>query len=205
MLIKRGLLSLIAAVAIAISPTPGKEDPIPPPGRRCFEHYEYVTQNFNTPSRMAKFLDNYVSYQSDQWFLTKDPVSGWPAINPGDYLKTPFQTFRTGFGDCEDYSYLASDLLKRNGYDTRIIGYVTSVPGQGHAVCVVKEKDSYSCVDQRRFFSGFKTIEGLVGHLNPDWQMIFLVRHDSRSILNMSKEAMYLRKDGRAILPVFYK
>jgi len=204
MSIKRKFLSLAAAVAMAFSPYCGKEDPIPPPGRRCFESYEYVVGNFNTPRRVADFLGNYVSYKSDQISIMLDPVSGWPAINPGDWLKTPFQTFRSGAGDCEDYSYLACDLLKRSGYDAQIIAYFTSRPGQGHAVCVVKEGKLYSCVDQSRYSAGFHSISGLVGSLDPGWEMIHSIRRDPRSITNMSKDLMYIKKDGKAVLPVFY-
>lgn len=134
----------------------------------------------------------------------RDPVSGWPFINPGEWLQNPFQTFRQGAGDCEDYSYLAQDILKRNGYDSRIIAYFTSKPGQGHAVCVVKEDKVYSYVDQSRYSTGFKSIGDLVGSLNPDWQMIYAVRRDPGSITNMTKDLMYLKKDGKAVLPVFY-
>lgn len=204
MSLKSKLLSLAAAVAISFSPHIGKEEPIPPPGRRCFEHYEYVVDSFKTPKSVASFLRNYIAYKSDQWCLMRDPVTGWPFINPGDWLRTPFQTFRSGEGDCEDYSYLACDLLKRNGYSPQIIAYFTSRPGQGHAVCVLKEDKVYSCVDQSRYSTGFKSIGDLVNSLNPDWQMIYAVRRDPGSITNMTKDLMFLKKDGKAVLPVYY-
>ena len=88
MSLKSKLLAMAAAVAVSFSPYIGKEDPIPPPGRRCFEHYECVVDRFNGPKRVASFLGNYVSYKSDQWCIMRDPVSGWPFINPGNGCRT---------------------------------------------------------------------------------------------------------------------
>ena len=48
---------------------------------------------------------------------------------------------KTQSGDCDDYATLASDVLGRNGYTTRLIA--VRIKGETHVVCYVAETKSY--------------------------------------------------------------
>ena len=54
----------------------------------------------------------------------------------------------TRSGDCDDYATLAADILRRNGYTTRLIA--VRMKGETHVVCYVKETNSYLDYNYRK-------------------------------------------------------
>ena len=54
----------------------------------------------------------------------------------------------TKSGDCDDYATLAADILKRNGYTTRLIA--VRMKGETHVVCYVNETKSYLDYNYRK-------------------------------------------------------
>jgi hypothetical protein len=61
-----------------------------------------------------------------------------------------FLSSRTG--DCIDYAVLADYVLKRNGYDTRLIRVEMVGKNMGHAVCYVTQDRIYMDYNNRRYF-----------------------------------------------------
>ena len=69
--------------------------------------------------------------------VTFEYVRDDDAYDLHEHWKLPSDTLRDHFGDCEDWSLFASEVLERNGYDTHI--FCVFHGDEGHAVCVYEE------------------------------------------------------------------
>ena len=58
-------------------------------------------------------------------------------------VQNPDEFLATRRGDCIDYAVLADQVLKRRGYETRLIRVVMVGKDMGHAVCYVTESRAY--------------------------------------------------------------
>ena len=67
-------------------------------------------------------------------------------------VQDPEVFLSTRTGDCIDYAVLADYVLKRNGYDTRLIRVEMVGKNMGHAVCYVTQDRIYMDYNNRRFF-----------------------------------------------------
>jgi hypothetical protein len=67
-------------------------------------------------------------------------------------VQDPEVFLSTRTGDCIDYAVLADYVLKRNGYDTRLIRVEMVGKNMGHAVCYVTQDRIYMDYNNRRYF-----------------------------------------------------
>jgi hypothetical protein len=67
-------------------------------------------------------------------------------------VQTPDLFLSTRSGDCDDYSTLASMLLREKGYTPRLIAI--RMPGMVHVICYVEETRSYLDYNMRHSSNG---------------------------------------------------
>jgi len=72
-------------------------------------------------------------------------------VHPFD-VQDPEVFLSTRTGDCIDYAVLADYVLKRNGYDTRLIRVEMVGKNMGHAVCYVTPDRVYMDFNNRRYY-----------------------------------------------------
>jgi hypothetical protein len=87
-----------------------------------------------TPKRFANLFEDF------QFELHTYEVQ-----DPDDFLATRC-------GTCIDYAALADLVLKRRGYDTRLIRVEMVGMNMGHAVCYVTENRAYLDYNNRKYF-----------------------------------------------------
>lgn len=101
---------------------------------RAEEYLKMLARELNTPERIATFLMGFMKYTHD----SSDPMnrlSKGTEEDRGEYWQTANETvtrIENGFmlGDCEDYSFLAREILRRQGK----LAHVIHTPG--HATCI---------------------------------------------------------------------
>ena len=76
-----------------------------------------------TPKQLEVFYRDFI-YVSDEL--------------PEDEFRSPAETYRLGYGDCEDFAMLSKYILDRAGYDTFILCVFRD--GEGHAVLVYNDE-----------------------------------------------------------------
>ena len=72
-------------------------------------------------------------------------------VHPFD-VQDPEIFLSTRTGDCIDYAVLADYVLKRNGYDTRLIRVEMVGKNMGHAVCYVTPDRVYMDYNNRHYY-----------------------------------------------------
>jgi hypothetical protein len=73
------------------------------------------------------------------------------AYEYGEEVQTPDQFLSARRGDCDDYAILADYVLKRKGFQTRLI-HVRMVGRVAHAVCYVTQSHAYVDYNNRHYF-----------------------------------------------------
>jgi hypothetical protein len=71
-------------------------------------------------------------------------------LHPFD-VQNPDQFLATESGDCIDYAVMADYVLKRKGYETRLIRVEMAGHNMGHAVCYVTESRAYLDFNNRKY------------------------------------------------------
>ncbi len=66
-----------------------------------------------------------------------------------DEWAIPQETLERKTGDCEDYAFLNAAFLRMAGYDPKVLG-IMQFFNQGHAICVFKEGNHYSWIDNEK-------------------------------------------------------
>ena len=79
-------------------------------------------------------------------------LRGFRVRDPPFDVQDPEVFLSTRTGDCIDYAVLADYVLKRNGYDTRLIRVEMVGKNMGHAVCYVTQDRIYMDYNNRRYF-----------------------------------------------------
>jgi len=65
-----------------------------------------------------------------------------------DYVAAPEVTWARGRGDCDDFSYLAAEILRRAGVECWIATYVCWNVKDSHVVCLFRLGERYALLDQ---------------------------------------------------------
>ena len=73
-------------------------------------------------------------------------------LHPETDVQSPDTFLETRCGDCIDYAVLADHVLKRRGYETRLIRVEMVGRTIGHAVCYVTESRAYLDYNNREYF-----------------------------------------------------
>lgn len=69
-----------------------------------------------------------------------------------DYVQSPDLFLRNRSGDCDDYAILGDYILRRAGFNTRLIRVELVGTRFSHAVCYVTEKKAYLDYNLRAYF-----------------------------------------------------
>ena len=118
---------------------------------RCFGDKTYFTSlvlrnKLYNPRNISNWIIKNIKYVSDS--------ETW---NKSEYWQTPMETISIGTGDCEDFAFLAQELLNQIGIESSVIGmYYYFTPG-GHAVCVFKWEGRYFILDNGILIKGTDT------------------------------------------------
>ncbi|UCH77297.1 MAG: hypothetical protein JSU81_06025 [Candidatus Coatesbacteria bacterium] len=65
-----------------------------------------------------------------------------------DYVAAPEVTWARGWGDCDDFSYLTAEVLRRAGVECWIATYVCWNVKDSHVVCLFRLGERYALLDQ---------------------------------------------------------
>jgi len=84
---------------------------------------KWLTENCTSPERLSAWLRRNIYYKTDV-----------ETHGVRDYWQHPEWTLRNREGDCEDFAWLAYEVLKKQGYSPELIS-VTHSNGNTHAVC----------------------------------------------------------------------
>ena len=103
------------------------------------QYLDLLAKNLNTPEKLHIFFETYMQYIHDDPAKRGEDYTA-PNINDNkDYWQTAKETINRIHkgkmcGDCDDYAFLAREILRRQGKNA----YVIMIPG--HAICVWLEK-----------------------------------------------------------------
>lgn len=96
------------------------------------QYIDMLARKLDTEEKMAVFFEQFLWYASDgdnadYWQTSEETVRRMEEKEDGGahYMR----------GDCDDYAFLARDILRRQGKNA----HVTYIPG--HAICIWVEKD----------------------------------------------------------------
>lgn len=114
----------------------------------------------NTPKDLSIWLEKDFTYQAEE--------------ENKDYWKTPKETIKDKGGDCEDLAFLAQYVLKKLGYETKLIIIVLQINDNdrtGHAICVFKnKKGKWEHFSNTQYINlGFDTIRQLLNFNYNQW------------------------------------
>lgn len=76
-----------------------------------------------------------------------------------DYVAAPAVTWARRRGDCDDFSYLTAELLRRAGVASWLATYVCWRVPRSHVVCLFRDASGYGLIDQGLLRTGFPTLE----------------------------------------------
>lgn len=98
------------------------------------------------PGRIARRIRERVTYHPD-------PLGGVV-----DYVAAPPLTWDRGRGDCDDFSYLAADVLARAGNLAWIINYWCWDLRSSHTVAAFRDEGGYRVLDQGTISPPYATL-----------------------------------------------
>jgi len=99
------------------------------------------------PAAIAAAIRERVVYVSD-------PL--WGAL---DVVTAPAVTWARRAGDCDDFSYLAAELLRRAGLETWVVTYFCWRLADAHVACAYRDaEDRFGLLDQGHLTDGRPTL-----------------------------------------------
>jgi predicted transglutaminase-like cysteine proteinase len=95
--------------------------------RKTFGHltWDEVVQTANTPEDIVKAVTRHIQYKADI----------------GDQLTGGKETWKNGYGDCEDMAACIAELCREKGWDAEIEIFSSSESAVGHAVAMGRWKN----------------------------------------------------------------
>lgn len=111
-----------------------------------------IKQELKTPKEVRDYMQDNFVYESEE----VDNIQPAPVM------------FQNKAGDCDDYSQFAYEILKANGYNVFLLAVFTKEVG--HAVCVIREGDTYSHLSNWGYYNrGYKTLEDVYKGVYKDY------------------------------------
>jgi hypothetical protein len=98
------------------------------------------------PAAVARAVADRVTY-------APDPLGGLV-----DYVAAPAVTWARRYGDCDDFAYLAAELLRRAGVATWLASYFCRNVKDSHVVCLFRDAQGYGVLDQGSIRGPFHTL-----------------------------------------------
>jgi len=120
-------------------------------------HIRQERQNANgvlvsRPNRMDEYIQNFLNHNNIRELAD---YSHWTTENLSyqsettDSWATPKEMIERKKGDCEDFAFLNSAVLRVLGYQPHILA-LTYGPHQAHAICAFKFQDRYLWFDNKK-------------------------------------------------------
>ncbi len=91
-----------------------------------------------------------------------DPLGGML-----DYVAAPEVTWARRRGDCDDFSYLTAELLRRAGVAGWLATYVCWNVKHSHVVCLYHDSRNFGVIDQGQVRDGFDSLAGAAAAARP--------------------------------------
>jgi transglutaminase-like putative cysteine protease len=91
-----------------------------------------------------------------------DPLGGML-----DYVAAPEVTWARRYGDCDDFSYLSAELLRRAGVASWIVTYLCWNVKHSHVVCLFYDRRAFGTIDQGYVRDGFHSLADAVAAARP--------------------------------------
>jgi hypothetical protein len=89
-----------------------------------------------------------------------------------DYVAAPEVTWARGRGDCDDFSYLAAEVLRRAGVECWIATYVCWNVKDSHVVCLFRLGERYALLDQGALRMDFASLEEAAREAKPTAKVV---------------------------------
>jgi transglutaminase-like putative cysteine protease len=107
------------------------------------------------PDGIARATASRVTYLND-------PLGGML-----DYVAAPEVTWARRYGDCDDFSYLTAELLRRAVVESWLATYFCWNVKRSHVVCLYRDAGGYGLIDQGLLRDGFGTLEEAAAAAQP--------------------------------------
>jgi hypothetical protein len=98
------------------------------------------------PEGVARAVAARVKYRAD-------PLGGLL-----DYVAAPEVTWGRGIGDCDDFSYLTAELLRRARFDSWLASYFCWNVKDSHVVCLYRDGAAFGLIDQGQLRRGYRSL-----------------------------------------------
>ncbi len=99
------------------------------------------------PAAVARAVAERVTYFND------------PLRGVMDFVTAPAATWARRRGDCDDFAYLAAELLRRAGRDAWLATYFCWRVGDAHVVSLYRDGGAFGFIDQGTLTDNFPTLE----------------------------------------------
>lgn len=127
-----------------------------------------VASQLTSPEQVAKYIFRNFTYETDRTQFGND-----------ERWQTPEELLKNGRGDCEDFAFFASEILKANG----ISSFLVNVYGNkfAHTVCVFKENGKFHIVDGKEVVRyDASSMEELFSKIYPNWNSASMVGYSEK-------------------------
>lgn len=108
------------------------------------------------PEGVARAIAGRVKY-------SPDPLGGLL-----DYVATPEVTWRRGIGDCDDFSYLTAEMLRRARIDSWLASYLCWNVKDSHVVCLYRAGGVFGIIDQGHLRRGYRSLDEAAAAAQPE-------------------------------------
>ncbi len=75
-----------------------------------------------------------------------------------DYVAAPAVTWARRYGDCDDFAYLAAELLRRAGVESWLASYLCWNVKDSHTLCLFRDGARFGFLDQGEIKNDFATL-----------------------------------------------
>jgi predicted transglutaminase-like cysteine proteinase len=114
------------------------------------DRYQKGSILISQPSTIDKEFRELVIFENiknlDDYIYWLKKTIKYKSDGTKDNWADPQETLRKKYGDCEDLAFLNAAFLHAVGFQTKVLGIIMGLGGN-HAICVFKEKNYYSWID----------------------------------------------------------
>lgn len=114
----------------------------------------------STPLEVYSWINSHIRYQAD--------------ATAEDEFRPAEQTLALGYGDCDDFAVLADALLKKHGYNSKVVTVYTKT--EGHSVCVWQDsKGTYNHLSNKTYREiHAPDLKTVAADIYTDWKILVL-------------------------------
>ncbi len=96
-----------------------------------------------------------------------------------DFAKHPYTFFRERKGDCDDWAIFALWLLRRLYSDLESNLMIVFRKGEGHAICVVRDRDgNYHHISNWGYVGAYSDLDSVANGVFNDWKSWWVMTYN---------------------------